>query len=338
MRDGHAEVVARRAVRRALAEDPALYERLAGDPTVYYRRPRCELHLFTTSPPCGDAAIYHLDSDTPGEWTDATAMALARAGTLVSTSPIPSTGRFRGPFSKAPRRFGARQAKLSTVQDHSRRRRGASVPTRPNPSTGRFGDHCRRRRDVSVPAQAFTGAKLGDWRREDAQVLGAVRLKPGRSDTPEAKRTCSLSCSDKICRWAVCDVQGALLRHVCPKPLRLNAVIVSLQPDCSEHSLCHALDRLFVKTCYLARRPRGVFASTRVRSAGTAAARDADIPRGGSRRRGRGYSARVDRSTAAARDADTPWGGSRHRDADIPRDGSRRPGTWIFHGVNPAAR
>ena len=87
---GHAEVVARRAFRRALHDDPDTYDIARSG----------ECWLFATAPPCGDAAIYELDD--------------------------------------------------STI--------------------------------------AFSGAKLGDWRREDAQVTGAVRLKPGRSDTRAAER------------------------------------------------------------------------------------------------------------------------------------------------------
>ena len=48
VRDGHAEVVARRAFRRALLDDPDTYQIARSS----------ECWLFATAPPCGDAAIY----------------------------------------------------------------------------------------------------------------------------------------------------------------------------------------------------------------------------------------------------------------------------------------
>ena len=111
VRDAHAEVLARRALRRALMEDRSLVQRIHEG----------RLHLYTSSPPCGDAAIFAKDDGTT----------------------------------------------------------------------------------------AFTGAKLPDWRREQDQVLGATRLKPARSDA--TKRSLCLSCTDKLCKWAVTGLEGALL-------------------------------------------------------------------------------------------------------------------------------
>ena len=153
VRDGHAEVVARRAFRRALCDDPDTYQIARSS----------ECWLFATAPPCGDAAIYELD-------------------------------------------------------------------------------------DATV---AFSGAKLGDWRREDAQVTGAVRLKPGRSDVPVDRRSGSLSCSDKILKWSVCGLPGALLRARFPDDIPLKGVVVAAQPRAA--TLEQALDRaLFQRAEYLA--------------------------------------------------------------------------------------
>ena len=45
-------------------------------------------------------------------------------------------------------------------------------------------------------------------RETGSQVLGAVRLKPMRSDLPDYKRSRSMSCSDKLCRWMRLGMQG----------------------------------------------------------------------------------------------------------------------------------
>lgn len=54
------------------------------------------------------------------------------------------------------------------------------------------------------------------------QATGCVRRKPGRGDA-----TLSLSCSDKLARWACCGLQGALLSAVLRAPLYLSTLTVA---------------------------------------------------------------------------------------------------------------
>jgi hypothetical protein len=64
-----------------------------------------------------------------------------------------------------------------------------------------------------------------------AQLLGALRRKPGKGDP-----TLSLSCSDKIARWACLGLQGAVLSVCLAEPLYLNLLVLSAPPSEPEHS------------------------------------------------------------------------------------------------------
>lgn len=76
----------------------------------------------------------------------------------------------------------------------------------------------------------FTGAKIitSDF---DApldlmvQSIGAIRTKPGRGI-----RTLSMSCSDKMAKWNVLGVQGALLLVIIGKPIYLQSITMCRTP------------------------------------------------------------------------------------------------------------
>ncbi|XP_040962618.1 tRNA-specific adenosine deaminase TAD1 isoform X2 [Gossypium hirsutum] len=61
-----------------------------------------------------------------------------------------------------------------------------------------------------------------------SELIGLVQRKPGRGDT-----TLSVSCSDKIARWNVVGVQGALLSYFL-RPVYLHSVTVGRSPYVSE--------------------------------------------------------------------------------------------------------
>lgn len=72
---------------------------------------------------------------------------------------------------------------------------------------------------------SMTGAKLitiDDDKDLMEQIVGAIRTKPGRGT-----RTLSVSCSDKIARWNIVGIQGALLDSLLWQPIYLDSITIS---------------------------------------------------------------------------------------------------------------
>lgn len=59
-----------------------------------------------------------------------------------------------------------------------------------------------------------------------SQAAGCLRRKPGKGDA-----TLSMSCSDKIARWACLGVQGALLSGLLSAPLHLSSITIACPPE-----------------------------------------------------------------------------------------------------------
>ncbi|CAA7259495.1 unnamed protein product [Cyclocybe aegerita] len=79
--------------------------------------------------------------------------------------------------------------------------------------------------------------------RDNYTRLGVLRTKPGRADSPP---TLCMSCSDKIARWNVLGIQGALGSYLLA-PIYLSNVIIGEIPDDMREVVREDCERAFWK-------------------------------------------------------------------------------------------
>ncbi|XP_035498148.2 tRNA-specific adenosine deaminase 1 [Scophthalmus maximus] len=225
LNDSHAEVIARRGCVRYLLQQ-LLRVASGGDSSVFcpsdergkWRlKPGVSFLFFTSHTPCGDASIVPM-TDSRSE-----------PRPPVDPGPQGSEETDAGGDLKRKREEASNgpSTKLLRLGETRTLERGqspaAETPVEPEPEP----ELCPRVPDVHRTGARCVPGGPDDPLRPGAGYHGAglLRVKPGRGEP-----TLSLSCSDKLARWAVLGFQGALLSHYLQEALYFSVVVTGKCP------------------------------------------------------------------------------------------------------------
>ncbi len=205
LKDSHAETLARRGLMAALWDElenllqnkstslPLLEAISCSESKQQFQlRSDTSLHMYISDNPCGDATIYRIRKPT--------------ICNNKSTGQPETTINFTGAKIILSDRNGVSVVKQNESISSTLTCTNAAVDSKHESS-----------QTVTVG-------------REDVQQLGALRLKSSRSNIPSHLRSTSMSCSDKLVRWGVLGLGGALLSMYIPKPIVLSSICVSKDP------------------------------------------------------------------------------------------------------------
>ena len=156
-----------------------------------------DFHLFISDTPCGDASLVQVDTRCPA------IISCGKPAACVGSSG--GAGGSGGSDGSAPATTSTSAPAAGSASSAAAVAASEAV----QPGSGAVQAAAR----AGAGGSRWTGAKpVGRWSRaevqgkRDAQFVGVLRTKSGRSDLSLGQRSNSMCCSDKIARCGVCPV------------------------------------------------------------------------------------------------------------------------------------
>ncbi|KAJ8343903.1 hypothetical protein SKAU_G00312320 [Synaphobranchus kaupii] len=247
LNDSHAEVIARRGFVRYLMEE--LRAAVVGEGSRVFcpgdERGKWRLLdgisflFFTSHTPCGDASIIPMidsqsqpcppigmeeGTDRPNEVPGVT----DGDGTLKRRVEGEEGGACKRPRPDTEEEGERKEEEARSASEASAEGRCSPAKcSTADPDVPSAGGLEEQARDIRRTGAKCVPGAPGDPRLagRDYHSVGVLRVKPGRGEP-----TRSLSCSDKMARWAVLGCQGALLSHYLQGAICFSAVVTGKCP------------------------------------------------------------------------------------------------------------